>query len=277
VSIMGNDTAEDLQSEYRVAFACYEVNKAVRILDEYFNRNYYADEYPDYVYSLALFMYKNGILTEDVKNRALECLEKKIGLNAYEESGEKMLKQRIKVLSEFQEMIISPLPPKKKIALNVNSTPIFNEGDMIALKLHTNRELKHNLSGVDEEIYKELHGKYFVIQKVSDNVSWTSAINPSVRDIWPRFLLYNYLGDNIPSTDDVQKLRPVYKTRNILFKSYTDPYVFFCESKMHHFKKRDFHVICSRDIPCKDRISTREDCCVFNSEFDAKIISMFLE
>lgn len=277
LSIMGNDTAEDLKDEYRVAFACYEVDEAVSIIDKYFEKFYDNDEYPDYIYSLALFMYKNGILTESVKNRALECLEKKIGLDIYAESGEKILKRRIKILSEFKAKITSPLPPKKKIKLNVNNIPIFKVGDMIALKLQTNRQLKHNFSKIDEELYQSMHGKYFVIQKIVDNISWTSKINPSVSDIWPKFLLYNYLGDEIPSINNVKKLLPMYITRDIMFKPYTDPFVFFCESKMYHFKKRDFHVICNSDIICKDSLSVSEDCCIFDSEFDAKIISLFLK
>jgi len=140
VSITGNDTSEDLKDEYRVAFASYEVGEAVRILDEYFFRFYDDDEYPDYIYSLALFMFKNGILNEDVKKRALDCLEQKTGLDMYVESGEKVLKQRIKVLDDFKEKITSSLPAKKKITLSVNNIPIFNVGDMIALRLHTDRD-----------------------------------------------------------------------------------------------------------------------------------------
>lgn len=218
-------------------------------------------------------MYKNGFLTEDVKKRALDCMEQKIGLNIYAESGEKLLNQRIKVLSDFRAKITSPLPPKKKIKLNFNNVPIFSVGDMIALKLQTNRELKHNFARIDKGVFHSMHDKYFIVQKVADNVSWTSEINPSVCDIWPRFMLYDYLGDDIPLIDEVNNLLPVYIKRNIMYRDYTDPFVFFCESKMHHFKKRDYNVICNCDITCKDLINTREECNIFDSEFDAKIIS----
>jgi len=70
-------------------------------------------------------MYKNGFLTESVKQRALECMEQNIGLDAYAESGKKILKERIKVLSDFKAKITSPLPQRKNIKLNVNSIPIF--------------------------------------------------------------------------------------------------------------------------------------------------------
>lgn len=109
------------------------------------------NEYLNYIYSLALFMYKNGFLTEGVKQRALECIDKCVGLELYEESGEKILKERIKVLSEFKEKITSPMPKRKKIKLNVNSNPIFTVGDMIALKLTTDRQLTNNFAGVDLE------------------------------------------------------------------------------------------------------------------------------
>jgi len=147
---------------------------------------------------------------------------------------------------------------------------------MIALKFQTGPQLAKNLTGVDDETYHSMNGKYFVVQKVADNISWTSQINTSVRDIWPRFMLYNYLGDSVPSADKVKKLMPVYNTTKIFTSFFSDPYIFFCESKMYHFKKRDYFIIGNYEIKDKERISSRENVCIFNSEFDAKIISLLL-
>lgn len=276
---MGNDTAGDLKDEYRVAFACYDVDEAVRLLDEFFRNEYLddEDEYPNYIYSLALFMYNNGFLTEDVRKRAIDCINQNKGLDIYAESGEKVLKGRIKILSDFKTRITSQMPQKKKIKLNVNNVPIFTVGDMIALKLNTDRQLVNNFARVDVETFHSMNGKYFVIQKIADNISWTSRINTSVHDIWPRFMLYDYLGDTIPLTDGVKNLGPVYNTKKIFNFLFTDPYIFYCESKMYHFKKRDYCVIGNYEIQGRKQSSSREDVCIFNSEFDAKIISLLLK
>ena len=74
-SITGNDTAQDLKIEYTCAFYYYGVEKAIEKIEDYaamygFDKSD-PEEYCAYVYSLADFMWKKGILTEDIKNRAL--------------------------------------------------------------------------------------------------------------------------------------------------------------------------------------------------------------
>ncbi len=66
-SITGNDTAQDLRAEYACAFYYYkDVSEAVQKIEEYvasygINESD-PEEYCDYVYSLADFMWKKGIL-----------------------------------------------------------------------------------------------------------------------------------------------------------------------------------------------------------------------
>ena len=68
-SINGNDTAEDLKQEYTVAFWKFEVPEALRLLDEYVRQDFDEsdpEEWVNYYYSLADFMWKKGILTDEV-------------------------------------------------------------------------------------------------------------------------------------------------------------------------------------------------------------------
>ena len=61
VGITGNDTAADLQCEYEAAFSCLPPAEAVERLDAYVRRELDGDSWPDYVYSLALFLCKHGL------------------------------------------------------------------------------------------------------------------------------------------------------------------------------------------------------------------------
>ena len=66
--VWGNDTAEDLKFEYQCAFYRYDPEEAVRRLDEYVRTSVGDEsdtiEWCNYIYSLADFMWKKGILTE---------------------------------------------------------------------------------------------------------------------------------------------------------------------------------------------------------------------
>lgn len=122
-SINGNDTAEDLKYEYAVAFWRYDIDTAVSKIDAYVRKEGIDESDPiawcDYFYSLADFMWRKGILTDKVKQKALTMIETGFGLEAWAESGEKILRERKKALTAFREKLLSPLPPKKKIKPNV--------------------------------------------------------------------------------------------------------------------------------------------------------------
>ena len=86
--INGNDTAQDLRSEYTAAFWYYDVPAALEKIEAYVRtmvNETDEDEWCCYVYSLADFMWKKGILTEEVRDRAVGMIDSGFGLDAYTE------------------------------------------------------------------------------------------------------------------------------------------------------------------------------------------------
>ena len=76
-SITGNDTAQDLLDEYRAAFFKFDVDTAVKKIDEYVRTMFDEtdeEEFCSYFYSLADFMWKKGILTDDIRDRAVSMV-----------------------------------------------------------------------------------------------------------------------------------------------------------------------------------------------------------
>ena len=59
------------------------------------------------------------------------------GLDLWAEAGEKTLIKRKNELEKFRQKLLSPMPPKKKIKPNVHTVNVFNNGDLIAIKLIT--------------------------------------------------------------------------------------------------------------------------------------------
>lgn len=74
-SVTGNDVAQDMRDEFRAAFALNAPEDAVKKLDAYAKQALLSDEWTDYLYALADFMEKNGVLTEDVRARAIASID----------------------------------------------------------------------------------------------------------------------------------------------------------------------------------------------------------
>ena len=105
-SINENDTAQDLITEYRIVFATHDVETALQLIESYAKKEFDFDdelELCNYVYSLADFMWKKGILTDLIKDRAIKLIDNNCGLEEWKEAGEKELNKRLKVLEEFKD------------------------------------------------------------------------------------------------------------------------------------------------------------------------------
>ena len=136
--ILGNDTVQDLLPEYSVAFWKYEIPEALERLDAYVRQDYDesdAEEWVNYYYSLADFMWKKGILTDAVRDRALAMIDSGFGLELWSEAGEIALRARQRALAAFREKLLSPLPPRKTIKPHVHTQRIFRDGDLVAIQL----------------------------------------------------------------------------------------------------------------------------------------------
>lgn len=230
-SINGNDTAQDLISDYRAAFYYNDVDVALKKIFEYVCSYLDEDEMPDFIYSLADFMWKKGILTEEIKNKAIEMIDSNYGMEIWEEAGEKTYNKRKKVLEDFKQKLLSPQPQKKKISLGMNITPIFNEGDVITFKIKTIDLDCSMYSRYDTSNIKDYNNKYVVLRKVYDHISYTSSIEPNVKDTWAVFQIIPHFFDNQPSIEDINS----YLNRELNCGD-----MILTESNLYYFRKKDY-------------------------------------
>ena len=242
-SINGNDTAEDLKQEYTVAFWKFEVPEALQLLDEYVRQDFDEsdpEEWVNYYYSLADFMWKKGILTDEVRDKAVAMIDSGFGLDIWEEAGEKTLQSRKKVLAEFREKLLSPQPPKKKIKPDIHAERIFNDGDIIAIELQTAGKpyTKSTVRAMTEDAFHACDGKFVLMQLVKCKPDWHSALVPEVGDYWATFRLFDGVYDEPPKAVDVRTLKPAEFILNGKFTPYL-----FCESTMYYFKRRHAQII----------------------------------
>ena len=236
-SINGNDTAQNLKPEYQAAFFYNDVETALAKIDAYVRSMFDEsdeEEWSCYYYSLAEFMWKHGILTDEVRNRAVEMIDSGFGMDIWEAECKAILNKRKKVLAEFREKLLSPQPPKKKIRFNLHMKPIFQTGDLIALQLKTLDKHYPAHSKLGEDVFRGYDGKYIVVRKVGDEVNQYSSIEPQLKDYWAKFQLYNAIFDECPSAEQL---------RNVPFVPTQDNSTFTSESSLFHLKKRNYRII----------------------------------
>ncbi len=246
-SICGNDTAADLYIEYSTAFYKFDVEEALKRIDTYVRTEMFdesdEEEWCNYFYSLADFMWKKGILTDSVRNKAIQMIDNGFGLELWEEAGKKTLNSRKVKLEEFKEKLLSPQPLRKKIKPNVQTERIFEDGDIIAVQLQTAGKpyTEKDARPLTEEYFHGLDGKYVLMQLISCYASWTSRIVPEVKDYWAYFRLFDGIYDDVPDDIDPSLLKDAQIHQGGKISS-----VFTCESKMFYFKRRNYKVVCNR-------------------------------
>lgn len=244
-SINGNDTAQDLRYEYQAVFFYNDIETAVQKLDAYVREEFTEEDWADYVYSLADFMWKHGILTDDVRNRAIGLIDTGYGLDIWAEEGHNILNKRKQVLAQFREMLLSSQPPKKKLTIKLYLKPVFKPGDLVAFQLQTEGKVYLPNSNFTEDYFRTCHGKYVVARKVTDEISYASRVEPNVRDIWPVFELYGKVFDSCPTAADLEgvpianaAIHPSSKWKGINDQRYRG--TFLCEGGMFYFRKRKY-------------------------------------
>ena len=246
-SITGNDTAKDLYIEYSAAFYKFDVEEALKRIDNYIRAEMFdesdEEEWCNYIYSLADFMWKKGILTDSIRNKAVEMIDSGFGLELWQEAGQKTLNSRKKKLAEFKEKLLSPQLPKKKIKPNVYTERIFDDGDIIAVQLQTVGKpyTEQKSKPISEEDFHNFDGKYVLMQLVNCYASWTSSIVPEVKDYWACFRLFDGIYDTVPKDVDLLSLKDALIHQGQKISS-----IFTCESNMFYFKRRNHKVICNR-------------------------------
>lgn len=255
-SVTGNDTAKDLYIEYSAAFYKYGVEEALEKIDRYVRTEMCdesdEEEWCNYFYSLADFMWKKGNLTDSVKLKAIQMIDSGFGLEIWAEEGQKVLESRKKKLDEFRKKLLSPQPPKKKIKPNVHTERIFENGDIVAVQLQTEGKpyIEHDEKPISEDEFRAVDGKYVLMQLIDCYASWSSKIVPEVKDYWACFRLFDGIFETIPENIDFSELKEAE-----IHQSYRISSLFTCESNMFYFKRRNYKIICNR----KDLIADIEN------------------
>lgn len=234
-TIFGNDYVADLLPEFKAVFSKYDDETAIALLKDYESKNVRVEDKHDFLYALSLFLWQNGRLTDEIKRQALDAI-KLDDLSLYNEADESILKNRKKALSELALKLQMPQPKRKKIKTDLLRIPLFEIGDVVALKL-------------------QCLNKYILIQCVAKQTCFQSKIDKSLQGSYPHFALLKYYSEKIPNIEtikDIEVATYLYdyceyclkgKKPIAIEKVEKRKYFFYCEWKERPFKLRKFEVL----------------------------------
>lgn len=235
--IRENTSAYQLWSVFAAAFFCNDTETALAKIEDYVRL--FIDEsqeelWADYFYFLADFMWEHGILTDGVRDRAIEMIDRGFAMCIWETEGAEAVRARQKALTQFREKLISAQPPRKEICIDIERQPIFQVGDLIALQLKTMDKVCPLYFLPGEEVYRSYDGKYIVLRKVADRVRPYADIEPQLLSYHVVFQLYNAIFDECPTVEQLKDI-PFVPTKNNS--------TFISESCMALYEKRNCRVI----------------------------------
>lgn len=279
-SVTASDTAQELMDEYSAAFSYYDVPTALEKLEQYVRTMFDESdeiEWCAYYYSLANYMWKKGILTDEIRDKALQMVESDYGMQDWIDAGKSAVKERRKELDKFVKRITTPQCEPKKIKVSLRPDDVFIDGEVIAIELKTDdrkftpgsfTEVK-----LSDEEFLSYNKKYILIQKAYSEISCRSSVVPEVFQRRVCFRLFKGIYDSIENVDiNALEVIPV---------SEDNRYVFLLDNSIAKFKKRNYKVIGTKELP---EFNKRDQICFFDlsdnyphTNFDSTMLRLLVD
>lgn len=217
--IFDDDGASDIRAEYKIMLGYgVEPQEVYEKIRDYFYEDYKGQDDEDvYWLSIALFQWQNGILMDEVKEKALQCIADDSYLERWKDSGEKIYKKRKEVLAELKNKLLYEVNPKKKFPKCPGyyriKTP-WKVGDLLAYRIVTKPHSWDDcVEGKRIEASEKKIWNNYVLLRVVD------VIESPVTFLYPELdytscahvMLYDWYGEKIPLLEEISKMefRPI--------------------------------------------------------------------
>ena len=166
-----DDIAEDVRDDYKKYFKEGLNNEEVynEMLQRYENEINDVQDGPVFWFALADTMWRLGKLTDEVKVKAIQCIDDGKDVECWREQGEKEACKRQVVLAKLKEKLLSPMPPEKKFGKKRVFMNKWSIGDMYILPIQG-----------EYPRFPEMKAKYLLLIKVGDACGFTDHMEPVV-------------------------------------------------------------------------------------------------
>ena len=231
-ALFSDDFAKDVRDDYVEKIILGKTNEeATEYVKQTSMPKEDDEDYPVFWIALAVTQWKKGRLLDDVRQKALEVLDSGGDLERWLEEGPEKYEKRKKVLADAKELLLSPMPPAKKLTVPayLTSTP-WKIGDVISYKL-----------ACDEEKYSLYAGKYVLLRITDHYINPKGVVQATVA-------IYAWCGSQIPENltiESIQKI-PYLKVRESFFEAgsinynyFGTEYIYFADQIVIALTKRD--------------------------------------
>ena len=207
--IFDDDGAADIYAEYRILLG-YKVDreKAWQLIYNYFYPEYKGSDDEDVFWlSVALFQWQNGILKEEVKQRAIQCIDDESYLEVWKESDPAAYKKRRVVLAQLKEKLINEVNPPRKVA---KCPPYYREKTQFSIgDIFSYTHENGNISYIEAVRIRKKP-----VTKLAPELDYQSTADFALLDVWSK---KQY------TIEEVSKL----PYRKFIYGDYQPPIVFF--------------------------------------------------
>lgn len=183
IGIYENDTAEDVRTAY---FKLQNRGKSseevqAELLEMFSDVIADSDDAPLFWMALADQQWKSGMLTELVKQNALDAIKLGIDLHQWYAVSPEMGNRRKLILYQLQQQLETPSPKKQPLHSKKTYTCSWNVGDVFAFPLSTPIELKDG--SIAKYIMFQVGGKYLFGEKTEPVVRCWMSKTPHMHEV----------------------------------------------------------------------------------------------
>ncbi len=223
--IYSNDTAEDVRELCQEVFPFVSVEEGNRIVflefEETINSRLIDDDYASFWYALADWQWKHGILSDEIRLKAIELLSAHTGIEDWKESASLAdVRKRLGVMEQLKNRLDTPMP-EPKLPKGRLEKPKHKPGDVIVFKIFDGIDNTWNFDRFTTPIGYQSHyirgsseispnpisvrGKYLAILCVGSERKLHSEYIPDLYDENSTYVIYDYCGEEKPSLEDLKK------------------------------------------------------------------------
>ena len=220
-ALYANDTANDVRDMCNEVYPLVRVEEGTKLILKVFSDIVDSDvidnDYGDFWFALADWQWKHGILTDEIKNKAISLLEAHTGIDEWEGAD---IKKRLTVMEKLLDQLKAPQPeikiPKAKIA-----KPKHKPGDIIIVRTGLNESDPENwIWNIENCTYSfiyapeladkicetlnppyDAHDKYIAILCVGTEKTPHSQYVAGIYDEYSVYAFYDYIGEQRPTID----------------------------------------------------------------------------
>lgn len=210
--IFDDDGARDIIDEYKILLG-YGISpeETYETITEYFYSEYKEGGEEDvYWLAIALFQWKNGILLDEVKRHALECIDDEEYLERWKE-GE-IYGKRKKVLADLKDKLLNRVNPVRekfpKCPAYFRYKTKWEAGDLLAFRMTDERDgpggsQRERL----QEAKKQINYRYLMLRVIKIDKVPVTKIFPEL-DYFSSavVMLYDWVGDEMPTAETAEGL-----------------------------------------------------------------------